>query len=68
MLIFLLSAMYKLQGNAMVHCNNGWVLMLFTAKFILLDITWGCHALQFVSHIHVTLGLIIPCLSVYPWL
>ena len=67
MLIFLLFAMYKLQGNVMVHCNNGWVLMLFTAKFILLDITRGCHALQFVSHIHVTLGLIIPCLSVYPW-
>ena len=60
MLIFLLPAMYELQGNAMVHCNNGWVFMLSNAKFILLDITQSCHALQFVSYTHV--------LSVYPWL
>ena len=51
-----------------VQCNNGWVFMLFNAKFILLDITRSCHALQFVYQTHVRLGLIIPCLSVYPWL
>ena len=61
MLIFLLPAMYELQGNAMVHCNNGWVFMLSNAKFILLDITQSCHAICILYTCFECLSLVINC-------